>query len=166
MDIETDISDENWKKYRKNWFELAKNIKTKEEFDEFYSVLTNLDHTYNSHAEAMGAISLAAFELSASIFGATGFTASCALWRVIKGTGIFRSNVGLRMVNYDHMLYPQYKDDFEKVIKKDTYENLQSAAKSRLKKAESSGDMAERVREHMKNIAAGNLPWGYVVSDD
>jgi hypothetical protein len=68
---------------------------------------------------------------------------------------------GLRLVDFDDMLFPQYDYKFEKTIKKYTWELLQKQAKENL-----NGDMryvSPSVIEHWQSIANGIVPFGYSV---
>ena len=57
------------------------------------------------------------------------------------------------------MLYPQYKEKFDKVIDKETWESIRTEARKNL----NSDAGSEYVREHWKKISNGEVPFGYRV---
>ncbi len=70
---------------------------------------------------------------------------------------------GLKLIDYDEMLYPQNGFKFEKTISSDTWERLQETAKRLLGER---GICAELdVFSHWKSIADGKVPFGYTVKD-
>ena len=76
----------------------------------------------------------------------------------------FQDNkTGLKLIDYDEMLYPQYKERFEKVLSASVWERLQDRAKECLN--EESSLAAEEVKKHWENIVSGNVPFGYKVKD-
>ena len=98
-------------------------------------------------------------------FGITGFQASCAMWDFIVGWMYNHNKCGLKMVDYDKMLYPQYESYFEKTITQNTWDKLQEQAKEELLRANEE-PCSGRVIEHWKSIAEGNIPFGYSISED
>ncbi len=64
--------------------------------------------------------------------GITGFQAGAVMWEFVRQWNYKSNNVGLRIIDYDNMLYSQYEDDFQKTICKDTFEALQKEAQNRL----------------------------------
>ena len=98
--------------------------------------------------------------------GLTGFQASVAMWDFIR-LFIYRSNqCGLRIVDYDNMLYPQYEYKFEKTISRETWSNIVKTAKKYLEEYENKGNNASaNVVNHWKSIVDGNVPFGYTVKD-
>ena len=75
---------------------------------------------------------------------------------------IENSKCGFRILNYDDMLFPQYKDEFDKTISKDTWELLQKEARENLKDLRFA---SYEVAEHWKSIVRGNVPFGYKVKE-
>lgn len=71
--------------------------------------------------------------------------------------------VGVKIINYDKMLFPQFEHQFkdEKTISADVWHNLQTAAREILRR---DGYLAsERVIEHLQSIVDGVVPFGYTV---
>ena len=143
--------------------EERKEIKS---FDDLVSFLQNVKDNYNTgYGTAPRAIAQAAIATAKYLsfnFGITGFQASCVMWDFI-GDWLYSDNeCGMRLVNYDDMLYPQYEYKFEKAIDKDLFDDLQRAAK---KKLEEHKDAHPAVVAHWKSIVNGNVPFGYAVKE-
>lgn len=144
--------------------EERKNIDT---FDDLINFLRNIKDNYNcGYGEAPRAIAQASLAVAwylADEFGITGFQASCVMWDFIRDWLFSSNECGMRLVDYDNMLYPQYEDKFQKTIAPDTFDALQNKAKRLI---EIDGDNAHpAVIEHWKSIAAGKVPFGYVVKE-
>ena len=140
------------------------NIKT---FDDLVSFLERVKSTCNTgYGTAPRAIAQAALATAwylASDFGITGFQAGFTMWDFIRDWEFPSNECGMKIVDYDNMLYPQYDYKFEKTISKDTFESLQKAAKKKLKEAT---EYTHRdVIAHWKSIVDGNVPFGYIVRD-
>ena len=144
--------------------EERKNIDT---FDDLINFLRNIQDNYNcGYGEAPRAIAQASLAVAwylADEFGITGFQASFVMWDFIKDWLFSSNECGMHLVDYDLMLYPQYEDKFQKTIAPDTFDALQNKAKRLI---ETDGDNAHpAVIEHWKSIAAGKVPFGYVVKE-
>lgn len=144
--------------------EERKNIDT---FDDLINFLRNIQDNYNcGYSEAPRAIAQATLAVAwylADEFGITGFQASFVMWDFIKDWLFSSNECGMSLVNYDNMLYPQYEDKFQKTIAPDTFDALQNKAKRLI---ETDGDHAHpAVIKHWKSIAAGKVPFGYVVKE-
>lgn len=144
--------------------EERKNIDT---FDNLIDFLRNIQDNYNcGYGEAPRAIAQASLAVAwylADEFGITGFQASFVMWDFIKDWLFSSNECGMRLVDYDNMLYPQYEDKFQKTIGSDTFESLQKKAQQLI---ETNGEYAHpAVIEHWKSIAAGKVPFGYVVKE-
>ena len=142
-----------------------KNIKT---FDDLVSFLEKVKDTCNTgYGTAPRAIAQAALATAwylSTEFGITGFQAGCAMWDFIHDWNYSTNECGMKIVDYDTMLYPQYAYKFEKTISKDTFKALQKAAKKNLEKY--NGNAHSSVITHWKSIVDGSVPFGYVVRDD
>jgi hypothetical protein len=67
-----------------------------------------------------------------------------------------------RCTNFKNMLYPQYKEEFEKTIPKSTWLQLKQEAHQLLQ----SKDIDEKLRNHLNSIVNGRAPWDYHIIDD
>lgn len=148
----------------KEWFEQAGKIKTIEEFETFVNhILNDYEHDYGTACHAVAACALAGAWLGCEKEGLTGFQAGFVMWDFIKNWVMVGNTCGMKLVDYDDMLYPQYEYKFEKTISQDTWHHLQEEAKRQLKK---SGGAHPEVKAHWKNIAMGIVPFGYQVKKD
>lgn len=139
-----------------------KNIRT---FDELIQFLENVKDNYNcGYGEAPRAIAQAALATAwhlADEFGITGFQAGFVMWDFIRDWQYRNNKCGLKIINYDDMLYPQYDYKFEKELSQETFDTLQSAAKELLTNKDEY--VHPKVLKHWKSIANGNIPFGYSI---
>ena len=82
------------------------------------------------------------------------------MWDFIRNWIKTGNECGLRLVDYDDMLYPQYECKFDKVIDEDTWKALQEKAKKNIEMNDSACDA---VFQHWRKIANGHVPFGYRV---
>lgn len=140
-----------------------KNIKS---FDDLVSFLERVKDTCNTgYGTAPRAIAQAALATAwylSSEFGITGFQADFTMWDFIRDWNYSTNECGMKIVDYDTMLYPQYAYKFEKTISKDTFEALQKTAKKNL---EAHNGAHPAVISHWKSIVDGNVPFGHIVRD-
>ena len=85
-------------------------------------------HDYGTCVYAMSIASEAAFNWAARSLGVTGFQASCADMDILRRTRQFKG--GFQIVDYNNLLYPQYRDKFDSL----TFESLLHEHKDELKK--------------------------------
>ena len=153
----------------KEWFEKAKHVETPEELINFINhVMNDYDHDYGTLVHAISACSIAAAwtanKMLGSYGGITAFQAGCVMWDFIRQWEFPYNKTGLKIVDYDNMLYPQYEHEFEKTIRKEVWYELQKEALENLTTKDCEF-CSPRVVEHWKSIADGKVPFGYVVSD-
>lgn len=123
-------------------------------------------HDYGSICVAMGAIAAAACWAANTHKngGITGFQASAVTWEFIEAWGTHGEGPK-RLVSYRDMLYPQYEPQFtDRKISSYTWEYLQDEARKMLQ--EDQGLMADEVRNHLRSIVDGVVPFGYTVRGD
>lgn len=157
---EFDLRDELRKK--------RESIKTFDELVEFLKyVKENCDCGYGETPRAMAQASVAVAWYLAKEFGITGFQAGFVMWDFIRDWMYKSNETGMRIINYDDMLYPQYNYKFQKTISSDTWKSLQETAKKKIEKDGEAdyGFAHPEVRKHWESIANGNIPFGYTVSD-
>ena len=152
-------------KPQEEWFKRAKGIKSIEEFAAFAKeLLEETHHDYGTICHAIGALTIAAGWMGSHMHGITGFQASFVMWDFIRQWQYDRNETGLKIVDYDKMLYPQYDNEFEKTITSKQFEKMQEVAAKRLQ-----GDMKfvhPGVAKHWQSIVDGVVPFGYKSSDD
>lgn len=149
------------------WFEQAKK-QTFETLPEFVRhVMNDYAHDYGTVCHAVSACAVAAAWAANKEpqGGITGFQAGFVMWDFVKQWSYPNNKTGLRILNYDDMLYPQYDYKFEKTITPDTWKALQEQAKKEL--AEEKGyTVHPNVISHWQSIVDGVVPYGFVVEDD
>jgi hypothetical protein len=90
--------------------------------------------------------------------GITGFQAGCIMWEFI--TRFMHIEGPMKLLSYEHMLYPQYEYDFNKTISEERWSWLQKEAKSHLREAV---NMHPDVKAHQQSIVDGKIPFGYTI---
>ena len=145
------------------WYAEAKK-QTIETLPEFMNKILGESQSYESIVEAVAACAVGAAWAADhhENGGITGFQGSCVMWLFIQHWMCLHDSCGLKMINYDHMLYPQNKDMFtEKTINKETWDTMQKKATELWLE----GGAVKRVRDHWHSIMEGNVPFGYKVKD-
>lgn len=149
----------------KEWFKEATKIKSIEELSKFVDkMLNSYSHDYGTACHAIAACAVASAWLGADVEGITGFQAGFIMWDFITNWMYDHNKCGLRLVDYDNFLYPQYEYKYDKVISKDTWESIQKEAKKHLD--EDDGGACREVRRHWESIVNGVVPFGYRVIED
>lgn len=148
------------------WYEEARQ-QTVETLPAFIKKLSeDYEHDYGTicHAIAAGAIG-AAWAVDRSPHGGiTGFQAGAIMWEFILHWNYNGNRCGLRLLDYDKLLYPQYADMFEKTISQETMDKLQAEAKSILTDGKDIQTTHPDVLNHWKSLAEGNPPFGLTVT--
>lgn len=175
----------------------AKRREIGEDFDKLVEFLKDVRDNYNTDygtaPRAIAQASVATAWYLASVFGITGFQAGFVMWDFIRDWQYRNNECGLKIIDYDNMLYPQYEYKFtEKTISKWQWEALQKQAKKELDRiqetvesynrnqAEGMEDFINkegrdwvetdfcnvRVLNHWKSIVEGKVPFGYRVVED
>ena len=148
----------------KEWFEKADEIKTIDQLTEFINhLLGDYVHDYGTVCHAIGAAAVATAWYGANVEGITRFQAGFVMWDFIKNWTKPNNKCGMKLVDYDDFLYPQYQYKYEKTISKDAWRCIQEQAKKNL---ESNEAACPEVRNHWLNIVCGIVPFGYKVEDD
>lgn len=151
----------------KEWFANAKK-QTLETLPAFMNhVLNDYCHDYGTICHAISACAIAAAWAadSSEQGGITGFQAGFVMWDFIRQWRYSSNKSGLKIIDYDNMLYPQYEYKFtNKEIPQSIWESLQKQAEELLR--EEKPYVNETVIEHWQNIIDGNVPFGYTVKED
>jgi hypothetical protein len=129
-------------------------------------LMEDYEHDYGTicHAISAGAVATAWAMNSHENGGITGFQAGCVMWEFIKHWNRTGNKTGLKLVDYDNMLYPQYEKQFSKIISRDTWKAIQREAQSSLDKKEDHHVHMD-VRHHWERIVAGYIPFGYKLEE-
>ena len=111
-------------------------------------------------AIAQAAVATASYLLSE--MGCTGFQASCCMWDFVRDLIYTNNKAGLKIIDYDNLLYPQYEDKLtDKTISADQWETLQKEALEGLK----CGFGSPGVVDHWLSIVRGVVPFGFSVKE-
>lgn len=139
-------------------------IKSFDELAEFLKYIKeNCNCGYGEAPRAIAQASLAVAWWFASEFGITGFQAGCVMWDFLQDWEFSDNKCGLRILDYDNMLYPQYDHKFEKTISRSTWQALQKEAEKNLKDKDF---VPPDVIAHWQSIVNGKVPFGYVVKEE
>ena len=153
------------KEYKEYIYEKANNVKTKKDLDALLEEVVNdkeLDYGKIVYAISACMLATARYIDDSEVGGITGFQASFIGWEMVKKF-MHESKVGMRLVDYENMLYPQYEDRFQKTISESMWIKIQNQAKTALEK---SPDAHPDVIKHWKNIISGIVPFGYRVVEE
>lgn len=157
----------SYEDYKKEIGELSHDTKSIDDLPEVcHKILDGYYHTYSTIVDAIGACCIAAAWAAnrSEQGGITGYQAGAVMWYFIRNF-VYRDNkVGLRIMNYDDMLFPQYEYKYEKTIPQDIFESLQKAAEENL--AKDNGYAHPNVIEHWIKITEGEVPFGYTIKED
>jgi hypothetical protein len=121
------------------WFD------NKEDLIKYITELEEQEHDYGTCVYAMSMAAMATFNYMADKLGCTGFQASCADMDILRRSR--RMKHGFRILDYDDLLYPQYKKDFPITWDDLIEENLEHLAKVAQEKLDAGGACYE-VRKH------------------
>lgn len=119
----------------KQWYDNAKNM-TLDNLPYFINHLTqDYTHDYDTVVHAISAAMLATMNAmnNAPGFGITGYQASFIMWEMVHNISFRHNKTGLKIVDYDNFLCPQYNYLFEKTINKNTWVSLQRQAADYIK---------------------------------
>ena len=146
------------------WFKQAGKVKTTEDLVKFIDhVMTDYMHDYGTVVHAVAACAIAAaWVANEKSGGITGFQASFVMWDFIRQWLYTNNKTGMRIIDFDNMLYPQYESSFDKTISEDVWIDLQIEAEKKLKE-EDKNFVAESVYNHWVSIVEGKVPFGYKV---
>lgn len=142
------------------WYDDADHV-TRDTLNSFISnIMDSYEFDYGSYCHAVSVCMLA----TANAVGTelSMFQAECTMFDFMKAWLFPNNKCGLRIVDYDTMLYPHYKDNFEKVISSRIWESIQKEAKRILDEDDYKYMSYSRLL-HLQSIADGIVPFGYSV---
>lgn len=158
------ITEEN-REIIEQWYKDAR-LQTVETLPKFIGhVLNDYVHNYGTICRAIGTCALAAAWAAdnSEQGGITGFQAGYVAWTFLQQWAYPRNKCGLRIVDYDNMLYPQYKREFDKTTPKRVMDALVVEAKEYLSNITDEQPVSPDVKEHWEKIAQGVPPFGFSV---
>lgn len=126
-------------KVQDRWYEEAK-TQTIESLPVFMNHLVDdYEHDYGTICHAVAAAGIAAMcavDHDPKQGGITGFQAGAIMWKVIRHWYFESNKTGLRLIDYDDFLYPQYEGQYQKTITASTWECIQKRAKELIEEAD------------------------------
>ena len=150
----------------KDWYDDARTIRDTKSLTEFIDKLTTkYNHDYGTICHAMTACAIAALWTvdNSESGGITGFQAGAIMWEFITHWNYTNNKVGLKLIDYDNLLYPQYADKFKNTISSSQFKLLQKTAEARLIE---SPDAHITVINHWQNIIDGVVPFDFIIHDE
>lgn len=121
-------------KIHEKWFEEAKK-QTVETLPEFIRhLIEDYQHDYGTICHAIGAAGLAGMYAveNSPTGGITGFQAGFCMCDIVRQWNFKNNKCGMKILDYDNLLYPQYSDKFF-TISKDTWSAVQKEASERIR---------------------------------
>lgn len=152
-------------KVHEQWYKEARDM-TLDKLPEFLRHLTeDYQHDYGTicHAISAGAVATARAIDHSSAGDITGYQASLVMWMFIQHWMYDSNKCGLRLLDMDNLLYPQYAYKFQ-AISKETFVTVRKEAERLL--AEKAETAHPKVVAHWRSIAAGNVPFGLRLEGD
>ena len=162
--IQLNEEDDTFKELKKQWFAEAHEM-TLENLPEFLRKLSeDYKHDYGTICHAMTASAVATAWAMNKIDqgGITGFQAGFIMWGFIREWQYSTNEIGLRLLDFDNLLYPQYADKFANTISPKQHQKLQEKAASLLAEKD---QVTPAVREHWEALSKGALPFDFVVRE-
>ena len=138
-----------------------KEIKTFEELTKYLKMIKDDYNTgYGTAPRAIAQACLAVGWYLSGVFGITGFQAGTVMWDFIQDWALPGNQCGAKLVDYDKMLFPQYRSEFTRTIPKGTWDCLKGTAEKWLAEHP---DAHPEVLAHWKSIVDGKVPFKYAV---
>ena len=146
------------------WYKEAKHV-SKEDLGDFIDKMMSEEHDYESYVHAIAACCVATMQACGTEL--TGYQASWIplLFHLeVIGSG---SISGIKILNYDDMLYPQNEDKFKVIISKKVMESLKEEAKRKLEEHADHMNryVSPKVLKHWIKLATGEPPYGLEVEE-
>lgn len=148
--------------------EQRRKIDTFEDLVSYLEFIKNNCNTdYGTAPRSIAQASAAVAWYFADEFGITGFQAGFVMWDFIIDWNYRSNKCGLKIVDYDSMLYPQYAYRFEKVISGETWAALQEQARKNLEEVDQEHHSPHpAVIAHWQSIVDGQVPFGYKIESE
>ena len=133
----TEGSDE-FNDLRKEWIATAKKAKIDQLPDVINSMLDGHEHDYGTicHVTAIAALAGANAVNNSEQVGISGYQAGAVMWEFIREFLYTSNKIGLKITDYDNLLFPQYADNFDKTITANAWSALQKAAAEKMIESE------------------------------
>lgn len=153
---------------REAWYKKAYE-QTADTLGDFVKSVMAQDLDYGTVCEAVATCAIAAIHAANETEngGVTGFQMGAIMWQIIREMNYRDNASGLKIINYDEMLFPQYEYHFDKKIRRDIWEALQAEAKRRLEDIPNkSYPINPHIESHWKSIVDGKVPFGFTIDEN
>lgn len=141
-----------------------KNINSLEDLMHYISdIEENYTLGYGAVPRAIAQAMLATGLYLANKNGLSGFQANCVLMDIFTGWNHMSNKCGLKVIDYDRMLYPNCEDEFDKTIPQPIFEALQKEAQNWLNDPCLIEIASPAGIKHLQSIVNGTPPFGYKV---
>ena len=170
MDIDKEIKkDGEIQQYTKKTLEKKrKDIQTFEMLIEYLRDIKDNGRyqSYGGVVSAMGQALLAVAFFFAREFGITGFQASCLMWEFLREWSFPNNKSGLRIIDLDLLLFPQYDDRYKKFLIDSAQKRvLIQAAKDKMADC-TKYDCSPAVWQRWKDMSKGKFPSFVTIEED
>ena len=151
---------------QEEWYKIAESTTDLMQLTTFIGhLMDDYEHDYDTYVHAVSASALASIYVTGKEL--SGFQAGCVMWQIIRKMLYDQNKTGLKIVDYDNFLYPQYSHHFDKYISKETWSRIQEEAANKLAEAAKNTDyVSPKVIDHWISIIEGNVPFGYSVEKE
>ena len=148
-----ETSDE-FKEIEKGWYKEVDTLTTQAKFNRFVKKLTSgYEHDFGTSLRALACIVNATIRFYGG--GLTNMQASYLMWQIIRTTFGKKDKLGLKLIEFEWLLYPQLLYRFDTIINDETHQKLIELAKEKIV---ANPKASEEVIEHWKKIMTGWLP--------
>lgn len=145
-----------------NWYKRAREVTPKTFGDFINELLHGYDLDYGAKIHAAAACTIAMFIACDDIFSFSSFQYGAAVMQILYKLNYPCNETGIRVIDYDNMLYPQHENKFRS-IRQNTWELLRKRADELIAERQLTADPS--VLNHWKSISLGIVPFGYYISD-
>ena len=152
-----------------SWYKRASEVTPETFGDLINELLHGYELDYGAKIHAAAACTIAMFNACDDIFSLSGFQGSASVMQILYKLNYPCNKTGIRIVDYDEMLYPQYEDKFRS-ISRNTWKLLRKRADELLAEhycsfINNQSRVHPSVLHHWTDISSGIVPFGYYISD-
>lgn len=146
--------------FREKFYKKAEDVKSMDGLKILFDEIMSEELDYGTVVLAGSAMMIASFNVvnRSNQGGMTGFQASFVAHEMIKQ--FMNILPPYQVLDFNKMLFPQYRDDFENTISYDTWDHLQTKAKEYIANVK---EPNENVLGHWQSILKGVIPFGYKI---
>lgn len=152
--ISLDETNKEFEEIEKGWYEEVKTINSKNKLNNFITkILCGYEHDYGTYVRAVAVCTKAFIRYYGS--NMTYLQANYLMWELIRKTFDNNDALGLQLIKFEDILYPQLLNSFVVEFDEATHQKVIDTAKKFLEEHQ---DATEEVKEHWEKLATGWLP--------